>query len=220
MFVVPLGVGEVFGPAADPMADERLAALLPVGWEVPVVLHVGAAVPRKRIDLLARFFARIDGLPSPPHLVRVGEPFTREQATLVRDLGLERRVTVLPTVDDRLLAAAYRRASLVVLPSDREGFGLPVLESLRSGTAVVAADLPVLREVGGLLTHYCPAGDVEAWTCAVTALLTQPPDATARSARMDWAESFTWRRYADQMVRVYAVVAEQAAGAMLIQAPA
>ena len=94
---------------------------------------------------------------------------------LVRDLGLERRVTVLPTLDDRLLAAVYRRASVVVLPSDREGFGLPVLESLRSGTAVVAADLPVLREVGGPLTHYCPAGDIEAWTCAVTALLAQPP---------------------------------------------
>ena len=220
MFVVPLGVSEVFGPAADPPADERLAALLPIARDVPVILHVGTSVPRKRLDLLARFFARIDGLPSAPHLVRVGDPFTSEQASLVRDLGLERRVTVLPTVDDRLLAAGYRRASVVVLPSDREGFGLPLLESLRSGTAVVAADLPVLREVGGPLTHYCPAGDVEAWTRAVEAVLTQPSDATARVARVHWADAFTWRRYADQMLRVYAAVAEQPAEALFMQAPA
>jgi glycosyltransferase involved in cell wall biosynthesis len=220
MFVVPLGVGEVFGPAADPAADGRLAALLPIGPEVPVVLHVGSSVPRKRIDLLARLFARVDGLPISPHLVRVGEPFTSEQASLIRDLGLERRVTVLAGIDDRLLAAAYRRASVVVLPSDREGFGLPLLESLRSGTPVVAADLPVLREVGGPLPHYCPAGDVEEWTCAVKAVLTQPSDATVRSARVDWADAFTWRRYADQMLRVYGAVAEQPAEAVFMQIPA
>ena len=220
MFVVPLGVGEVFSAAADPAADERLAALLPIARDAPVVLHVGSSVPRKRLDLLARLFARVDGLPVSPHLVRVGEPFTSEQASLVRELGLERRVTVLSAIDDRLLAAAYRRAAVVVLPSDREGFGLPLLESLRSGTPVVAADLPVLREVGGSVTDYCAAGDVEAWTCAVRAVLKQPSDAAARLARVAWADAFTWRRYAEQMLQVYATVAERPAEAVLMQAPA
>ena len=48
-----------------------------------------------------------------------------------------------------MLAALYRRAALVVLPSEREGFGLPVVEALACGTPIVASDLPVLREVGG-----------------------------------------------------------------------
>jgi glycosyltransferase involved in cell wall biosynthesis len=219
-FVVPLGVGEIFGPAADPPADERLAAQLPIARDVPVVLHVGTSIPRKRLDLLLRFFVRIDGLPGAPHLVRIGEPFTAEQTSLVRDLGLERRVTVLTAVDDRLLAAAYRRATVAVLPSDREGFGLPILESLRCGTAVVASDLPVLREVGGALAHYCPPGDVKAWTDAVRAVLAQPSDTAARLTRVGWAEAFTWRRYTDQMLRVYAAVATQPADALCMQASA
>jgi glycosyltransferase involved in cell wall biosynthesis len=218
--VVPLGIGEVFTPAADPVADDHLVTLLPVARDVPVVLHVGTAVPRKRIDLLLRFVARLDVSGQAPHLVRVGEPFTGEQAALVRDLGLQGRITVLSAADDRLLAAAYRRASVVVLPSDREGFGLPVLEALKSGAAVVATDLPVLREVGGPVTRYCPAGDVKRWAREVTAAITEPSDAAARSARVQWAESFTWRRYADQMLRVYAAVAAQPAGALAVQAPA
>lgn len=137
IFVVPLGVGEVFGTAPDPVADDRLAALLPVAPDAPVVLHVGTCVPRKRIDVLLRLVARIDAPGLRPHLIRVGDPFTREQAALARELGLDSRITVLATADDRLLAAAYRRASVVVLPSDREGFGLPVLEALRDRKSVV-----------------------------------------------------------------------------------
>ena len=58
-------------------------------------------------------------------------------------------IVVLPFVDRATLAAVYRRAALALLPSEREGFGLPLVEALACGTPVVASDIPVLREVGG-----------------------------------------------------------------------
>ena len=64
-------------------------------------------------------------------------------------LGLGHNIRVLPFVDRPVLAALYRRASLVLLPSEREGFGLPLVEAMACGISVVASDLPVLREVGG-----------------------------------------------------------------------
>jgi glycosyltransferase involved in cell wall biosynthesis len=212
MFVVPLGVGEAFSSRPESGAEPHLAEMLPLAKEVPIVLHVGTTAPRKRIDLLLRFFAGIDAVLPAPHLVRVGGPFTSDQQDLIRVLGIADRVTVLPPVDDRLLAAAYRRAAVVVLPSDREGFGLPVLEALRCGARAVAADIPVLREVGGPAVRYCPAGDVDAWARAVADEIRAGVRTEVRDAGLRWAEPFTWRRYADAMIEIYRSVARQHAG--------
>ena len=205
---VHLGVDEVFAPATDPAADTSVAELLPFSRDLPVVLHVGATVARKRIDVLMRLFAGLRLDPA-PRLVHVGEPLTAEQAELARQLGITDRVTVLTSLDDRHLAAVYRHAAVLALPSDREGFGLPVVEALRTGTAVVASDLAVLREVGGAAARYCPAGDVEAWTRTVADVIRRPMDAAERALRADWAASFTWRRYVDQMTGIYSLVAER-----------
>jgi glycosyltransferase involved in cell wall biosynthesis len=218
--VVHLGVNQVFTPAPHPDVDSSLARLLPFSRDVPIVLHVGATVSRKRVDVLLRCFAGVQHQPA-PQLVHIGEPFTAAQMELARQLRIADRVTLLSSLDDLHLAAAYRRATVLALPSDREGFGFPVVEALRSGTAVVASDLPVLREVGGQSAHYAPAGDLAAWAQAVSEVLGRPGDASVRAARAEWAGHFTWRRYADHMTRIYSAVAERGtAEARCIQAPA
>ena len=125
--------------------------------------------------------------------IRVGGPFTAEQRALVRDLGLEPFIVVLPFLDRATLAAVYRRSALVLLPSEREGFGLPVLEALACGTPVVASDIDALREVGGDAVQYCPPEDVEAWTTTVARALTErgerPAQWTAPAARRQRAGS-------------------------------
>ena len=209
--VVPVGVGEGFSPEADERADEaagRLIATAPGGVEL---LHVGSASPRKRVDLLLEICAAL--IPSVPdlHLVRVGGPFTADEQRTIQDCGLTGRISVVGFVNERTLAALYRRAALVLLPSEREGFGLPLLEAMACGTPVVASDLRVLREVGDTAVEYCPVGDTGAWVRAVRALVDErrvdePRWMARRLAGRLRASGFSWSRFAAGMTDIYCSV--------------
>jgi glycosyltransferase involved in cell wall biosynthesis len=206
--VVPIGVGDAFSPAADSDADAETSRLVGASSGATQILHVGSTVPRKRIDVLLRIFAGVLHAVPDAHLVRIGGAFTPEQQRLAEELGVARRISVLPTLDDRRLAAAYRRAALVLLPSAREGFGLPVLEAMRCGTPVVASDIPVLREVGGGAAEHCPVDDVDAWVSQSVRLLheraTDPDRWNERRARgRAWASRFSWAAFGDAMTAIY-----------------
>src|SRR6185369_1024937 len=150
----------------------------------PELLHVGSAVARKRIDVLLDVFAAVRVRHTRARLVRVGGPLTRAQQRQATRLGVADHIVTLPFIDRRVLAAVYRRAALVLQPSEREGFGLPVAEAMASGTPVVASRIPALVEVGGRAATYCPVGDVRAWVAAISELLDErvasPTDWRAR----------------------------------------
>ena len=203
---------EEFRPYSDPKADLEAPRLIGAPAGAIEILHVGSTTPRKRVDAVLRCIADVGERMAGVHLVRVGGPFTPGQESLARELGVRDRVSVLSALDDRTLAAVYRRAAVVVLPSEREGFGLPVVEALACGTPVVASDLPVLREVGGTAPEYRRAGDRSAWAEAVLGLvrerLQHPGTLAARRARgVAWVRRFTWTRFADELAAIYLEVA-------------
>jgi glycosyltransferase involved in cell wall biosynthesis len=206
--VAPMGVGAEFGPRADPEADRRAADLLLSPPGTLEVLHVGSTIPRKRLDLVLACCAALRPCVPALRLVRVGGNLTGEQEQLAADLGLAGDVVQLPPIDDRTLAAVYRRAAVVLLPSDREGFGLPLVEALACGTPVVAADLPVLREVGGAAATYCAGTAATDWAAAVGGLLREAverPHERARrvAAGVAWAQRFSWTAFANRLAAVY-----------------
>lgn len=207
--VVRNGVSPVYRTQADPVADveaRRLLAALPP--EAPYVLHVGSTIPRKRVDVLLRVYAEVLRKLPDVRLVRVGGAFTDSQLRLVRELGVGDSIAVLPFLEERVLASIYRGAALLLQPSEREGFGLPVVEALACGTNVLASDLAVLHEVGGAAAAYSGVGDVTAWADASTSLLTErlsEPErwARRREANVTQAAKFSWAEYARQMVSIY-----------------
>ncbi|MBA2305449.1 MAG: glycosyltransferase family 4 protein [Acidobacteria bacterium] len=209
--VVPIGVHPACSPATDHTAD-RSAATLTGDTGATDLLHVGSTIPRKRIDVLLETVARLAHTRPDVRLWRVGGAFTSAQATLARDLGIEHRITVMPFVSRPVLAALYRRAALVLLPSDREGFGLPVIEAMACGTPIVCSDLPVLREVGGTAAAYCAPGDPTAWAHRVATLLDERDSradawAARRSAGVAHSAAFSWKHYASAMESVYQEIA-------------
>src|SRR4029077_11597420 len=123
--------------------------------------------------ILLDVFAAVRSERKDARLIRVGGPFTAEQRVRARELGILDAIVVLPFVDRATLAAVYRRAALTLLPSEREGFGLPLVESLASGTPMVASDIPVLRELGQDAVGYAGLADVAAWRDAILALLAE-----------------------------------------------
>jgi glycosyltransferase involved in cell wall biosynthesis len=207
--VVPEGVSSTFSMVGEPTADAEASRLLAhCGSAKTYVLHVGSTVPRKGIDVLLRAFSIVRSEFPTAHLLRVGGNFTDAQLQLVRSGHLESSVTVLPFLSSEVLAAIYRRAALTLLPSVAEGFGLPVLESLASGTPTLVSDLPPLREIGGSTAEYCPIGDVEAWARATVSLLTERELYSRewnerRQAGARHAARFTWERTTEETIRVY-----------------
>ena len=211
--VVPNGPHPSCTPDAEPSADVDAARLLgPKGVFVDL-LHVGSTIARKRIDVLLRVFDSLRSAHRQLRLIRVGGPFTAAQQALVRELGVGDAVVVLPTLDRSTLASVYRRSALLLMPSEREGFGLPVLEALACGTPVVASDVAALREVGGYAAVYCPLDDLEAWHRTVTRLLDERAHLPAqwtlrRDAGIRRAAAFSWSRYASDVAAIYARVAD------------
>jgi len=206
--VVPLGVHPLFfaRPAGGP--DATAARLLGAAAEGGYLLHVGGTFARKRLDLVLAIFAEARRVRPGLRLVRVGGPLTRTQSATARSLGVESAIVSLPFLETDVLAAVYRGAALLILPSEEEGFGFPVLEAMACGTPVIASDLPVLREVGGNAAEFRAFGDVEAWFDAVLRLLDEREgDGEAWRSRaaigMRHAAGFTWREYARKMVNVY-----------------
>ena len=203
MSVVPLGTHPSCSPFPDPEADTEAAKLLGSSDTTIDILHVGSTIPRKRIDILLRTITEANRTVANLRLLRVGGPFTPEQAALAPPNTL-----ILPFLTRATLAAVYRRAALVLLPSDSEGFGLPVTEALACGTPVLASDLPVLREVGGQAVEYRPAADIPAFAAALLALLAERENAPEkwqlrRTLGIAQAELFSWVNYSICMTNVY-----------------
>jgi alpha-1,3-rhamnosyl/mannosyltransferase len=117
------------------------------------------------------------------------------------------RICATGPVSEHSLRALYRGAELFAFPSLHEGFGLPVLEAMAQGTAVLCSDLPVLHEVGEETVAYAPPGDVSAWQDALVPLLRDDAGRTALAhAGRARAEGFTWERCVARTRAVYRTV--------------
>ncbi|MDR3638976.1 MAG: glycosyltransferase family 1 protein [Isosphaeraceae bacterium] len=211
-----VGVAPEFSAAPDPSADAEAARWLGpvVPGAPPDLLHVGSTIPRKRIDLLLEIFAALRRAYPGARLIKAGAGLNAEQERLAETLGVADAIVRLPFFapgERGVLAAVYRRASLVVQPSDAEGFGLPVAEALACGATVLASDLPALREVGGDAAVYRPVGDIAGWVEAAAVLLDervqQSPAWHARhEAGLARASLFQWPRHARQLADIYRAV--------------
>jgi glycosyltransferase involved in cell wall biosynthesis len=167
----------------------------------PFVLHVGSCIPRKRVDVLLDVFARLSARDRELVLVQVGGEWTAAQRQQSDRLGARERVIQLRGLPRAQVAALYRQARVVLLPSESEGFGLPAIEALACGAALIASDLPALREVAGGAAIFCPVGDVDAWTHRAERALNG--DAPTRELRLKQAAMFSWRRHASIIREAY-----------------
>jgi glycosyltransferase involved in cell wall biosynthesis len=146
-------------------------------------------------------------------LIRVGGAFTEAQLQLARDLKVEESIAVLPFVTGDVLASIYRQSTLLLQPSESEGFGMPLTEALACGCPVLASDLASLREVGGTAVSYCSVADVDAWKRAALQMVRKNADRNAfeswrRQAR-EHAGHYSWAENARQTFDVYKKVLQQ-----------
>lgn len=196
--VAPLGVSpEFFEPldVSDLRAQHHLASQY-------VVLHVGSCAPRKNVALILRALAELRELPI--RFVQIGGRFGSDDATLIESLGLSDLITQITSVSETDLGRWYRAADVFVLPSLYEGFGLPVLEAMASGTPVICANATSLPEVAGDAALLIDPHDSHALSSALRLVLTDPARAAdLRQRGFERARMFTWERTARETLAVY-----------------
>lgn len=169
----------------------------------PYILHVGSCIPRKRIDILLEIFARLRESNPNLQLVKVSGEWTQNQQQQIEQLNLGAAIVHLHNLERTEIANLYRHASLVLITSEAEGFGLPLIEAIACGSIVVASDIPVLREVGGTAGVYCSIRDIPTWVNTANNLLKNPDTAPSLNLRLAQAEKYSWSTHAQIIAQTY-----------------
>jgi glycosyltransferase involved in cell wall biosynthesis len=204
--VVPLGVDtRLFHPRTAPRVPGRMVAV------------ASADSPVKGVATLLRAYAKLV-TERDAELILVSR-LTPDGPTnkLLGELALRDRVKFVSGISDEKLAELLASAEIAVVPSLYEGFSLPAVEHMASGTPLVASRTGALPEVTGDAAMLVTPGDPEELTAALRSLLDSPSQRALLSAAAleRVAERFAWQAVAKATVAEYrrAIAARTAAAA-------
>ncbi len=200
-------VYEAAAPHFRPASAQHVARVR-AGYDLPerFVLHVGTLEPRKNLSRLVDAFCVLRRDVPDARLVLVGakgwlyEGFFRR----LEDLGLQDSVQLLGYVPDADLPAVYSAATVCVLPSVYEGFGLPVLEAMACGVPVACSRAASLPEVGGEAVRYFDPLDSDDMAAALRDVW-HDEELRHEMAQQGLAQAarFSWSRAAVETLAVY-----------------
>ncbi len=177
------------------------------------LLYVGGISPHKNLNTLIDAFQRLDDI----KLVLVGDykddPFFSAYPALkkqVEELRLTDKVIFAGFVEDIDLAYLYNAATLVVLPSLEEGFGLPAVEAMACGTPVAASNRSSLPEVLGATGVFFDPKDVENMADVIKQILNDDARREEMSrAGLNRSKQFMWKKAANDLLAIFNELAKK-----------
>jgi len=201
---IPLGARATFTPRPVEMVRAWLAERK---WPAEYLLFVGTLEPRKNVPGLLAAFA---GLPEahrrrfPLLIAGAGGWGTRPLEDEIEAAGLTGQIRTLGYVADEDLCWLYAGARALVWPTFYEGFGLPPLECMATGTPVITSDAASLPEVVGDAGLLIDAHDAEGLTAAMRRIIEDSKLAEELAQRgLARSEAFSWERCAAEHAAIY-----------------
>jgi len=167
----------------------------------PYVLSLGVQQPRKNIERLVRAWAQFKSrVPASPHILVIGGK--EGWGDRPRLTGSQLLFTGYVPDDD--LPALYAGADLFAYPSLYEGFGLPILEAMASGCAVLSSDCGAMREVSGAAAQSADPTSIESLSRGLENVLNDTPwRENLRRKGREHAAQFTLERHAQTTLQCY-----------------
>ena len=213
VFVAPHGIDAVrFAPPSGETRESDARVLDRLGVRQPYVFWLGAIAPHKNLGNLLQAFDRVQRSNEPAGLSLVigGQSWPGAWEAVAHLAGAA--VQRIGFVGEDDVAPLLRNAAVFAYPSMEEGFGLPVLEALACGTAVLTTEHSVMDDLTGGLATVVDARSVEALADGLRrALDATDSDRVARVAR---ARTFTWEKSAVKHVEAYRVAIGRSRGTM------
>ena len=198
MRLVPVGVDpDLFGPNPD---VQRVPGRL--------ITTASADVALKGLSYLIEAMAKLRADGRDITLTIIGKPKPGKSMDLIDQYGLAPHIDFVSGVPDERIVELYSEAELAVVPSLYEGFSLPAIEAMCSGTPLVATDggaLPEVTGTDGETVFRCRKGDADDLATTIRDALDNP-QARARvgeAGRQRVLERWTWRRCAELTVEQY-----------------
>ncbi len=158
------------------------------------VLMVGTIEPRKNHRLiLDAFDSRLFGEGYALVIAgRIGWDSEETEQRIKEHPLYKKQLYLLEGLDDANIAALYRNAVCVAVPSFEEGFGLPIIEAFQHKTPVLASDIPVFNEVGGRGALYFAPDDPDAFTGAFHKLADEETVYEEKKKEIEGYEAVSW----------------------------
>ena len=201
VFTVPEGVDSALATPPAPGTVNPVAQFT----SNPYILCVAHTYPHKNVHILIDAFARIVH-DVPHHFVLIGKARRGEDRVQqsLDVLQCKDRVHRLSNLEFSQLAQVYQEADLFVLPSEYEGFGLPISEAMLAGIPVITSSKASLPEVGGIHAAYVHESTPESFANAIMDVLFMAKERREKNVEnaRTWAASFSWQKSASNTLRV------------------
>ena len=200
----PCGIDPA-GPGPDAAAVDRVLDRLGLA-ELPFVLYPAITYPHKNHLTLLAAFARLTADRPDLRLVLTGGSGPSESSVLddIASRGLTASVIRTGRIAEAELDALYRRATVLAFPSAYEGFGLPVLEAMSRGCAVVSSTAGGLPSVVGDAAVLVEPDDVAGWAAALAEVIDDGGHRASLVARgLEQSGHHRWPDSAAALAEVY-----------------
>lgn len=179
--------------------SDFFAVQVPVVDREKVLIYVGARSGYKNFSMALNILLNLEGY----KLIVVGASFTTSEKKLIFTLGLAQRIECISNSTHADLTELYNRARYCIYPSFYEGFGIPILESIRCGCIPIVGPTPALVEVGRDIAIVQHSYIVEEW---VSSILLFDSQITRRLEFFDAAhlnsKKFSWARSCSETIEV------------------
>lgn len=214
-FSIPLGISPGFQPTSEQNQAAVRSQLLKNNEFM--LLHVGHMQARKNLPVLFHAISLLRKQGIPVKLIQIGGSPTSQQIDLIQELQIDSFIQFIGKIpaddhDAKLLSEYYSAADLFIFPSLYEGFGMPVVEAMACGTAVVASRAASLPEVVGDAGLLADPSSPEQFANQIRILLTNKELRESLIKKgFARAKQFSWENTAKQTLTAYQSILTQTA---------
>lgn len=185
-------------------------------WKLPpkpYFVYAGNAYPHKNLNNLLKAIKLLNTKSNQKVFLAIASArniFTQRIEKIVEELGIKDKVFMLGFVPDEKLGSLYKESAGFVFPSFSEGFGLPGLEALASGTILLASDIEVFHEVYKNNALYFDPKSKDSIAGAIkTALALAPKERAQRILHAkEFVKKYSWKKMTQETLEIYNSIQE------------